>query len=48
MLKFQDGVLPHLFWMCLVNVCIPLRKNSDFQLQYKLNETEHHPKFVIC
>ena len=23
-------------------------QNSNFQLQYKLNETEHHPEILIC
>ena len=23
-------------------------QNSNFQLQYILNETEHHPKILIC
>ena len=22
--------------------------NNKFQVQYKLNETEHHPKMLIC
>ena len=40
MLKFLDDVLPHLYWIFSANLGENATGiNSDFQLQYKLNET---------
>ena len=49
MFKLLPGILNlNLFRIFLANLGENAKgQNSDFQLQYKLNETEHHPEIVM-